>query len=323
MTNVQEQHNTDELEVIATNKDAMKNAPEVFEMGHEAAKSWNTADKENNKGDQLAILAMFHAWHKVTLQALVTNRKGEFVEKISFVIADLLETPMNTDGTRNNGVITARTNAIAEHIFGIAPQYVDQGFKNRLNRALEVVEYFVRMGFNEEQVTLAEKTLKIKGKATKVKVLRVPFTALNDAPIADDQGNIDEDKLDYYNRNKDASVVLDGTKMENGRTRTVAELVRRAKPPAEKKGADNKSDDDKNTQAFSSSLKFMVATLHTFTDAKSLKEGTEIAFNGDARKSLWELHQLLNTYFEEVEPLTRDEEAEIMEKEKKNGSKAA
>lgn len=313
--NEQTNVNTDELEVLANNKDAMTNAPEVSEYGHEAAKAWNTADKENNRGDQLAILALFHAWSKVTLSANVHNRKGEFQERISFVIADLLETPTNPDGTRNNAVITTRTNTIADVIFGVAAAYVDQAFKNRITRALEVVEYFVRMGYTEEQVTLVEKQLKIKGKSQKVKVLRVPFTALNDSPEPDADGKIDEDKLAAYNANKSLSVVLDGTKQENGKTRTVAELVRRAKPPAEKRGAKEQTEDEKS-QAFGSSLKFMVATLHTFTDKKALENGTEIAFNKPTRKQLWELHQLLNQYFEEVEPLDREEEKEYMGEKK-------
>lgn len=305
-----EQLATDVLEIAAINKGIASNAAEVVEMGHEAAKSWNTADKESSKGDQLAIKALFNAWHKVTLAAIVVNRKGEFVEKVSFVISDLLDTPVNADGTRNNGVITARTNAVAEYIFGIVPDDVDQAFKNRLNRALEVVEYFVRMGFTEEQIQLVDKKIKLKGKLVQTKLLKVPFTALNDAPVADDEGKIDDEKLDFYNRNKDMLISLDGTKQDNGKTRTVAELARRAKPPVERHGASEKKDDDKG-QAFGTALKFMTATLHSFTDEKAKANGTDIAFNKSMRRDLWELHQLLTVYFEEVEPLDREEEQEI------------
>lgn len=306
-----EHSNTDELQVMANNADLMKNSPEIAELGLEAAKSWTTADKENSKGDQLAVLALFKAWSRIpALNAIVTNRKGEVVETIAFNIPDLLTTPKNEDGSRNNAVITARTNAIALHIFGIEAEYVDQAFKNRLNRALEVVEYFVRMGFAEDQVSLTEKTLKIKGKATKVKVLKVPYTALNDAPIADEDGKIDEDKLDLYNRLKDSSVVLDGTKQENGRTRTVSELQRRAKPPAESKGANQKKDEDKGA-VLSSSIKLLNATLHNMTGEEAKKNGTEMAFNRELRKSLWDTLQLLSVYFDEVEPLDREEEVEF------------
>lgn len=293
---------TTEREAVNTNEATLNNAPEVQDYGKQAAASWFQGDNANDKGDQLAIMALFHAFHKVTLNALVTNRKGEVEEVIKFDLADLATEPKNESGGRDNKVIGARTNAIAKYVFGIEADDVDQAFKNRLARAMQVVFYFVQMGYALDQVSLIDKKVKRRGKTVTTKVLKLPFTAVNDAPQADESGSIDEEELDTWNRLRDGFVSLDGTK-----GRTVAELQRRANPPKPRgQGANTTQPVDKSAN-FVGAVNVFLATLHEMTDDNA---ESDIALTKGLRKAMWEAHALLTKLFD-AEPLDAEEAAEF------------
>jgi hypothetical protein len=285
----------------------LTNAPEVVNAGKQAASAWNSADRQNTKGDQLAIFALFQAFHKISLLANVFNRKGEIEDTIMFELKDLATEPKNEDGNRNNKVISARTNAIAQTIFGIEPSKVDQAFKNRLSRAMVVVFYFAKLGYQPDDVELTEKNKQV--------MLRLPFTALHSPPAPDKDGKVDEEELDHYNRLKDSKITLDG-KTKDKISHSVAELQRKANPPRPREGANDTTPQDKG-QAFRASLSMTVATLHQVSSPES---ESDIAFNKETRLQLWDLHQLLTRYFEEIEPLDKEEEGEL-EKKKANAKK--
>lgn len=284
-----------------TNDQTLNNFPEVAMIGKQATSAWQSADRQNTKGDQLAIYALFHASHKVSLMANVYDRKGDIEEVITFDLLDLATVPTNADGNRNNKVMSARTVAIATSIFGMLPEQVDQAFKNRLNRAMQVVFYFHKLGYTLEQVQLTEKN--------KQQMLKLPFTALNDPPVADDKGAIDEEELDHYNRLKDSSVALDG---KTGKT--VAELQRRANPPRQRDNNGNNGEQDK-AQQLNNAVSFVSAVVKTAVtddeenDGKSEAERNKfaIAFNKPTRSELWRLHQYLVQYFE-ADPMDAEEE---------------
>ncbi|MCA2555766.1 MAG: hypothetical protein IM525_02960 [Microcystis sp. M43BS1] len=310
MTQVQRDNaNTSDTIANANNVDSLRNAPEVQEYGKQASAAWSDADKFSTKGDQLAILALFHAFHKVTFSAVVKNRKGETEDVSTFELADLAKEPKNNDGTRDNKMITARTVTIAKEVFGLSEEQVTQSFKNRLSRAMEVVFLFVSLGYTEDQVTL---TTKKNAQGRVVQMLKLPFTSINKAPEIDSEGKIDEEELDHYNRLKDSFVVLDGTK-----GKTVAELQRRAQAalhPAKSRnaGANATNPQDKG-QAFKGSVQSTIAFLHMVLDNE---DESEIAINNELRYQLWELQHMLAQFFD-IDPLTKDEETMLERKQAK------
>lgn len=262
-------------ETLGQDDDAAVNVVDVGSIGRRAVELWKSSDRDGSKAEGLAIFALFQAWHTMTFNASVVDKKGAIEIAESFDLAEYINRDsrhvQNSNGTKNIKLLNARTHSIADKVFGISkPTNAD---KQRINRALTAVLFLANEGYDETQVQLSKRNN-----------LVVPFPAMNDEP-GDDAS--DNDKKIY------ASMEGETWEITGKQGNSLAELQRRAKPKGDsRQGSTGNSD---KGQSFVTSIKFVSATIQSFLDEKAADDMP--APNKDTRKELFELQQRLAAYF--------------------------
>lgn len=261
------------------------------EMGRKAVEAWKTGDREHGKGDALAAYALFNAHFTKTFQCKITDKKGHTVLEDTFDLEDYISRKgaVKADGTRDNKLLLARTEAVALEVFGIAAGNVTNAIKQRIGRACNVVAYFIRMGYDETNIELSRRN-----------ELMVPYPAMV-SPPSDDASTND---VNRYNALEGTLVALDG---KDGMT--LAALNRRANPPVTRHA---QSADNSNKGAeFVASVKFSTKIIQAIMDEDAPDD--QPAFGQDARNALWELQTVLASYFE-ADPMEKEKEANKLDK---------
>jgi hypothetical protein len=252
--------------------------------GTEAVKAWQRGTKALGTGDQLAVFALAHAWEETSFLAVVTDRKGQIESQFSFDLEDYVTKPLtNENGTRDNKATNARTVAICKTVFGINAEDVDQSIKQRINRALEVVQYIMGAGFAASDLEISK-----SGR------ISVPYVCLNDEP---DKDEASKNELKQWEAMKGETVELDGKKGH-----TIAELQRRARPKPDRHATANTPDKGAELMA---SITFVKETLSRLMDEKAKDDAP--APNKAMRKELFDLSTVLASYFD-ADPMDETEE---------------
>jgi hypothetical protein len=260
----------------------LNNAPDFASIGRMAVNDWQSADKSNGKGDARAIYALFLAYQTATFTAVIQT-KGEPDETFSFDLREYIETEpkANANGTRNIKAVAARTNAVAEKVFGIAKP--DNAFKQRMQRAIKVVAFFVREGFDESNVSLNK-----RGE------LVVPYVAMHDEP----KEEAGEKALKQYRAMEGETINLDGKDGDS-----IAELTRRATPKKERTA--NATGDTSKGAAFVASVVMVKNTMRAImaVDGDDAKADGVPSPNEAVRKEMYDLLSVLTSYFQ-ADPLS-------------------
>lgn len=245
----------------------------VLSYGSDAVKAWERGTKALGTGDQLAVYALAHAWEETVFIAKIMDRKGTVEKEFDFDLQDYVTIePKNEDGSRNNKETKARTDAVCLQVFGLTSDKVDQGIKQRINRALEVIKFIFGQGYQASDLEIS-KTGRIS----------VPYKCLNDAPAEDASKN----EVKTWAAMQGETVELDGKKGH-----TIAELQRRAKPkPLRNAGAANP---DKGAE-LRASISFVTATMAHLLAGNADKNVP--APNKEMRKLLFDLNTTLAAYF--------------------------
>jgi glutaredoxin len=189
----------------------------------------------------------------------------------------------NENGTRDNKATNARTVAICKTVFGINADEVDQSIKQRITRALEVVQYIMGAGFAASDLEISK-----SGR------ISVPYVCLNDEP---DKEEASKNELKQWEAMKGETVELDGKKGH-----TIAELQRRARPKPDRHATANTP--NKGAE-FLASINFVRETLSRLMDEKA--GDNEPAPNKEMRKQLFDLNSVLAAYFD-ADPMEEEEE---------------
>ena len=263
---------------------------EAATLGRKAVAKWNTGERDLGQGDAMATAALFYAWHTMNFQAKITDKRtGAVTDTLDFDLHDYHTRPCNKeDGSRDNKMTLARTEAVASAVFGIEPDKLTNAFKMRINRAMVRVAYLCSLGFDETHVKLSQRGH-----------LQVPYTVMHDEPASD----ADERAIRDYNNNKGDFETLDG---KDGQS--LAALDRRAKPKETRTA--------QNTQAsraveFAASVNFLNTTLKAINDPTGETKGSDVvnAFNNDLRAHLFELQNQLAIYFK-ADPMPEAKKAQ-------------
>lgn len=259
------------------------------EYGIEAVKAWQRGTKALGTGDQMAVYALAHAWEETSFLAVVTDRKGVIESQFNFDLEDYVSKPLtNENGTRDNKATNARTVAICSTVFGLKADDIDQSIKQRINRALEVVQYIMAQGFAATDLEIS------KGGR-----ISVPYVCLNDEP---DKEEASKNELKQWEAMKGETVELDGKKGH-----TIAELQRRARPKPDRHATAQTA--NKGAE-FLASVAFVTVSLQHLMDEKTKSDMP--APNKAARKALFDLNTVLGTYFT-ADPVEENEFAEKTE----------
>lgn len=248
------------------------------DLGRKAAEAWRVGDREHGKGDALAVYALFNAHFTKTFQCKVLDKKGNTILEDTFELEDYISRKgcVKADGTRDNKLLNARTNAVALEVFGLQEAQVTNAIKQRIQRALSVVAYFIRMGYDETNVELSRRN-----------ELMVPYPAMVSPP--GDSASTNEQTR--YKAMEGERIALDGKE-----GMTLAALNRRANPPVERHATVDSGNKADRGAEFVASVKFTRNILSKFMDENA--DDDMPALNSDARNALWELQTVLASYFE-------------------------
>lgn len=268
--------------VADTNSDAA-------DLGRKAAAKWNSGERDLGQGDAMATAALFKAWHTMNLQAKITDKRtGATLETLDFDLHDYHTKQCNKpDGSRDNKLTLARTEAVAYAVFGIEANKLTNAHKQRIGRAMVRVAYLCSQGFDETHVKLSSRGF-----------LQVPYTVMHDEPGED----ADERERRDYNNNKGDFETLDG---KDGQS--LAALDRRAKPAGNR--VTTRADVSKAVE-FAASVNLLNRVLKSMNDASGETSGSEQvpAFNKEVRAHLFELQSQLAAYFD-ADPMEEAKEA--------------
>lgn len=276
----------------------------AVEIGRKASTAWNEASKYGDGGDALATHALYIAARTDTFEAIVnrgTKAEPEY-ETESFTLSELSNEPRNNDGSVDGKLKTARTVAIAQHVFGV--EELDNAFKQRLGRAIKMAMYLANLYVADEDedyfARVSTKTMQVSRSTGKTMTtcLVVPREAL----IAEPAEDADDIEKENYNNRRNEKTPLNGKDKAS-----LAELSRRAAPKKEThKGADSKKSDQ--GASFVASIDFVNAIV--MQNANPEADESDVALSNDARRKLFTLAQSIAAYFA-IDPLEEEsEEAE-------------
>jgi hypothetical protein len=277
-------------------------SPLAVEIGRKAATAWNEASKYGDGGDALATHALYIASRETVFEAQVNrgSKAEPEIETESFTLSEVATEPRNNDGSVDGKLKSARTVAIAQHVFGVAE--LDNAFKQRQARAIKLAMYLANMYRDDDDETyynrVSTKTMQVAratGK-TMTTCLVVPREALVAAPAED----ADDIEKENYNNRRNEKTPLNGKDKAS-----LAELSRRANPPkAAIKGSDERND---KGASFIASLDFVSAIV--LQNANPEADESEVGLGNDARRKLFTLAQNIAAYFA-IDPLEDDSDEE-------------
>jgi hypothetical protein len=267
-----------------------KTNTDLAEIGRKAAALWNSSERDSQRGDAMATFALFQAWHVSTFKAETRTKQGHLEKEISFDLRDYVEKPCkNADGSRDNKMTLARTLAVLEKVFGLNAEQVTNAHKTRLARCMTRVAYLASQGYDETHVKLSPRGF-----------LQVPYPVMHEEPDAE---KATEREIRDWNNNQGDFETLDGKE-----GMSLAALDRRAKPK-EKRNTTDPIVEQSNT--FVSSVAFLNKTLAAIMDdSGENKDADSIPSpNESLRKSMFELHALLSSYFD-ADPIKEEKKGQ-------------
>lgn len=244
----------------------------VAELGRKAAALWNSSERDGQKGDAFACVALFTAYHTMNFQAVVTGKKGEIEQTIDFDLDDYANKQCTSaNGQRDNKATLARTVAVFTKVFGITEPNAAQ--KQRLMRTMKRVIALAAAGYDETQIKLSGKGF-----------LQVPYPVMHDEPKDD----ADERAIrDWKNNNGDFETL-------NGKDgMSLASLDRRIAPKGDSRSAQSATA-SKGVE-FTAAVQFVTTTVARLMDENA--DDDMPAPNEEVRKLLWSNLQTLQSYF--------------------------
>lgn len=282
----------------------LSNSQLVSEIGRKAATAWNEAAKYGDGGDALATHALYIASRMVTFEALV-NRGTKAEPEIETIAFDFLEydvEPRNNDGTVDTKLKSARTAAIAEHVFGLVD--LDNASKQRISRASKMALYLARKYADDDdetflaRVSTRQMQVQRAGGKSMTTCLVVPEGAIFAEPAED----ADDEVKNRYKK------MIDEPRTLNGKDKaSLAELSRRANPPkATRAAGENKS----SGASLEASIDFVTAIV--LQNSNPDADESDVALSPALRRKLFVLSQQIAAYF--VSDPLEDEEMPVEEK---------
>jgi hypothetical protein len=281
-------------------------------IGRKAGTMWQEASKYGDGGDALATEALYQAQRMLTFHAVVHRAGEDIEERFEFDVTDLANPIIASNGKRDNKAMTARTVAVAEQLFGFAPDTAGTGknaapklsnaMKQRIDRAADMAIYLInRHADMEDKDYLVRRDCK----DTMTTCLVVPYGAVVPEPAKD----ADEDDVRRYRKLADEPQTLDGSPIGKIRA-SLAELKRRATPATDGRGGGANAPRDKG-KTFLASVDFIAAVVKQQLDPNA--DETDIALSDDVRRKLFDLQMSIAAYFDD-DPLEVKEEKKAKEK---------